>query len=90
MTSEFRHATSSAGLSSGRDDVSVMINETPSGVASALNLVAGSTGGGLSGKDSVAAAVIRDVLPTCESPTTHTLTAFPGFILSSLGALNFV
>lgn len=57
-----------------------MIRGTPSGVASAPILVGGRTGGGLSGNDSVAAAVMSDVLPTCESPTTHTLTGFAGFM----------
>ncbi len=56
--------TSSDVFSSSRLQVSMMTMGTPSGVASACSRVGGSTGGGESGKDSVAAAVMRLVLPT--------------------------
>jgi hypothetical protein len=68
------HASSSACLSSGREEVSVMTTGTPSGVVSAGSLAGGRTGGGWSGKVSVAAAVIRLVLPTPSSPTTQMCT----------------
>lgn len=67
-------ASSSACLSSGREEVSVITTGTPSGVVSAGSLAGGSTGGGWSGKVSVAAAVMRLVLPTPSSPTTHMCT----------------
>ncbi len=51
-----------------------MTTGTPSGVVSAGSLAGGSTGGGWSGNVSVAAAVIRLVLPTPSSPTTQMCT----------------
>ena len=51
-----------------------MTTGTPSGVVSAGSLAGGSTGGGWSGKVSVAAAVMSEVLPTPSSPTTQMCT----------------
>lgn len=66
--------TSSEERSSARLDVSESCIGTPSGVQSGGSFVTGSTGGGESGKDSVAAAVMRLVLPTPSSPMTQIRT----------------
>ena len=68
--------TSKVGRSSARLDVSEIWTGTPSGVLSGGSFVTGSTGGGESGNDSVAAAVMRLVLPTPSSPMTQTRTGF--------------
>ena len=66
--------TSKAGLSSGRLHVSKICTGTPSGVLSGGSFVVGSVGGGESGNDSVAAAVMSEVFPTPSSPITQTRT----------------
>ena len=71
------HARSRPCLSSGRELVSVITTGTPSGVVSAGSWAGGSTGGGRSGKVSVAAAVMSDVLPQPSSPTTAMRTTLP-------------
>lgn len=58
----------------------MMTMGTPSGVASAGSLVGGSTGGGESGNDSVAAAVIRLVLPTPCGRCSQLVTNPPKFV----------
>ncbi len=80
MTSAFLQASSRFALSSGREEVSTRTMGTPSGVVSCASLVGGNTGGGCSGKDSVAAAVMREDLPTPASPTTTILTGFTGLM----------
>lgn len=80
MTSAFLQASSRLALSSGREEVSTRTMGTPSGVVSCASLVGGNTGGGCSGKDSVAAAVMSEDLPTPASPTTTILTGFAGLI----------
>ena len=66
--------TSSVDLSSGLLDVSKICTGTPSGVLSGGSFVVGRTRTGVSGNDSVAAAVMREVFPTPSSPMTQTRT----------------
>eukprot|EP00955_Chlamydomonas_euryale_P016576 177381-Chlamydomonas_euryale.AAC.3 len=63
IASACRIASSTAAESSGRDDVSVISMGTPSGEKSRGSRTGGSTGGGLSSNVSLAAVLIRDVLP---------------------------
>ena len=80
ITSAFLQASSRLALSSGLEEVSTKTMGTPSGVVSCASLVGGSTGGGCSGKDSVAADVIREDFPTPASPTTTILTGLAGLM----------